>query len=105
LVGKWFGRRLNYAMGVYSLLVGVGFITAFPAVGAIVLRYGWRAAWSSVGWAMLLLLAPAAWLIVRNGPEDRGFQFDGGDAKGQPGETDLTLRQALRSAAFWLFAL
>src|SRR4051812_23629196 len=26
LVGKWFGRGLNYAMGVYSLLVGLGFI-------------------------------------------------------------------------------
>ena len=28
LVGKWFGRGLNYAMGVYSLLVGIGFIAA-----------------------------------------------------------------------------
>src|SRR5207245_9349172 len=25
LVGKWFGRGLNYAMGIYSLLVGIGF--------------------------------------------------------------------------------
>src|SRR5437867_2884382 len=23
LVGKWFGRQLNYAMGIYSLLVGI----------------------------------------------------------------------------------
>src|SRR5882724_9650572 len=32
LVGKWFRRSLNYAMGIYSLLVGIGFIAAFPSV-------------------------------------------------------------------------
>jgi MFS family permease len=44
LVGKWFGRRLNYAMGIYSLLVGVGFIAAFPSVGGAVVSFGWRTA-------------------------------------------------------------
>ena len=39
LVGKWFARRLNLAMGVYALLVGIGFIAAFPSVGAAVLKY------------------------------------------------------------------
>jgi MFS family permease len=32
-VGKWFASRLGVAMGVYSLLVGIGFIIAFPLVG------------------------------------------------------------------------
>ena len=44
LVGKWFSRRLNSAMGIYSLLVGIGFITAFPLTGQTVLQSGWRAA-------------------------------------------------------------
>jgi MFS family permease len=105
LVGKWFGRGLNHAMGIYSLLVGVGFIAAFPSVGSAVLAIGWRAAWSGVGWALLLVAAPAAWLVVRNGPEDRGPQFDAEEAKGRAGVVDLTLSDALRSAAFWLFAL
>ncbi|MEX2302039.1 MAG: MFS transporter [Bryobacterales bacterium] len=105
LVGKWFGRGLNHAMGVYSLLVGVGFIAAFPSVGSAVLAFGWRAAWSGAGWALLLVAAPAAWLVVRNGPEDRGPQFDAGEATGRAGVADLTLPDALRSAAFWLFAL
>ena len=55
LVGKWFRRGLNYAMGVYSLLVGIGFIAAFPAVGAAVVKFGWRAAWSGVGWSRACL--------------------------------------------------
>jgi MFS family permease len=103
LVGKWFGRRLNSAMGLYSLLVGVGFIAAFPSVGQAVLRFGWRAAWSGVGWTLLLVLTPLAWLVVRNGPEERGVECD--DPSEQPRLVDLTLGEALRGSAFWVFAL
>src|SRR4029077_15517058 len=59
LVGKWFARRLNYAMGIYSVLVGFGFIAAFPAVGHAVMAAGWRTAWLGVG-AVLLVLTPLA---------------------------------------------
>lgn len=105
LVGKWFGRGLNYAMDVYSLLVGIGFIAAFPGVGSAVVAYGWRAAWSGVGWALLLVVAPLAWVLVRNGPEDRGLQFEGEDSSNAPAAADLSVSDALRSAAFWIFAL
>src|SRR5437773_1312574 len=57
LVGKWFARRLNSAMAVYSLLVGIGFIAAFPAVGHAVVRTGWRPAWSAVGCVLVFVLA------------------------------------------------
>src|SRR5580658_7639611 len=66
LVGKWFARRLNQAMGVYSIVVGVGFIAAFPSAGQAVLHFGWRAAWAGIGWALLLILMPLAWLLTRD---------------------------------------
>ena len=31
MVGKWFRRRLTWAMGVYALSMSVGFMLAFPA--------------------------------------------------------------------------
>lgn len=99
LVGKWFARRLNYAMGIYSLLVGFGFIAAFPSVGQAVLAKGWRVAWMGVG-VTLLALAPLAWLAVRNHP---ATEEDVEQLAAQP--SDLTLWEALRSAAFWIFAL
>lgn len=104
LVGKWFARRLNLAMGVYALLVGIGFIAAFPSVGAAVLKYGWRPSWGSIGWALLIVVAPLCWLIVRNQPEDRGLELDG-VSEPAPKLTDLTTGEALRSPAFWIFAL
>src|ERR1019366_3909010 len=73
LVGKWFARRLNQAMGVYALIVGVGFMIAFPAAGQAVLRFGWRGTWAGIGWALLLILTPLGWFLVRDQPEDRGL--------------------------------
>lgn len=43
VVGKWFGRRLSLAMGVYSILVVIGYIIAFPVFGSAIARVGWRA--------------------------------------------------------------
>src|SRR5215475_14519537 len=63
--GKWFRRRLTWAMGVYALVMSVGFMIAFPAVGALVLARGWRVAWAAVGVALVAGLAPLAWLMVR----------------------------------------
>ena len=104
LVGKWFGRGLNYAMGVYSLLVGIGFVIAFPSVGSVVLNLGWRTAWWGVGCVLLLAVAPLAWILVRNGPEERGLQFDGDIPDAASSHSDFTLSEALRSSAFWVFA-
>ena len=98
LVGKWFARRLPFAMGIYALLVAIGFIAAFPSVGAAVLAQGWRPAWLYVGLAVSAL-APLSWLLVRDAsaePESEGIQ---------PDPSDLTLAAALRTPAFWLFAL
>jgi MFS family permease len=111
LVGKWFARRLDVAMGVFSVLVGIGFIAAFPAVGQAALAFGWRPAWLAVGAVQLVLLLPLVWLFVRDSPETAGLVVDGDDATAerregaQEGASDLTVWEALQTPAFWLFAL
>ncbi len=106
MVGQWFVRRLSLAMGMYTVLMSIGFMIAFPVVGAVVLSSGWRSAWSSVGIA-LLILVPIAWLLVRHTPETSGLMLDGEKHKDEPEETltGFTLRQALLAPAFWVFAL
>jgi len=105
LVGKWFARRLNLAMGVYSIFVGVGFIAAFPSVGQAVLRFGWRGTWAGVGWALVLILMPLAWILVRDQPEDQGLGLDGDSVAQSSHFSDYTLLEALRCPAFWVFSL
>src|SRR5262245_2035913 len=45
MVGQWFVRRIDTAMAIYSVVMSVGFMAAFPAVGATVQQSGWRHAW------------------------------------------------------------
>ena len=53
-------------------------IQAFPLVGYIVKQSGWRVAWSGIGWALLLGLAPLSgnnWGIMLNLAWVRGAIF------------------------------
>lgn len=104
IVGKWFVRRLNAAMAVYTVALSVGFMAAFPSVGAAVNGYGWRAAWAGIGLALLLGLAPLGWLLVRRSPEACGIAPDG-ESAAEEGAGGHTLWQALATPAFWVFGL
>lgn len=112
IVGQWFVRRLSLAMAVYTVILSVGFMIAFPVVGAAVVGGGWRAAWAGVGAAILFGLAPIGWLLVRRTPEDCGVSLDGEkqrpdelEEKSDEAGTGHTLFQALATPAFWIFAL
>lgn len=108
IVGQWFVRRLSLAMAIYTVLLSLGFMLAFPIVGSIVLKSGWRFAWNAVGFAILLILVPASWMFVRRSPEAAGLNnnlemqsvSDSGET-----QTGYTLREALLTPAFWVFAV
>jgi MFS family permease len=104
LVGKWFERRIGPAMGVFAVLLAVGFVAPIFAVGAAVRVAGWREAWAWVGYALLLGLAPLAWLLGRDSPESCGVHPD----ESGPEEaiaTSVPLSVAMRTPAFWIYTL
>jgi MFS family permease len=108
IVGKWFVRRLNLAMAIYTVVLSVGFMVAFPIIGGMVTSYGWRPTWSAVGLALLVGLTPLAWLLVRRSPESCGLSSDGENvlAKADDREaTGATLGQALGTFSFWVFGI
>jgi MFS family permease len=106
LVGKWFRRRLGPAMGLFAVLLAVGFIAATLGTGAAVLAYGWRAAWAGLGWVLVLGVAPLCWLLVRSTPGAADQEFEQqGPAEADRPAPDATLAQALRAPAFWAFSL
>jgi len=110
LVGQWFGRRLHLAMGLYSVALSIGFMAAFPLIGALVKNAGWRVAWAAVGAGLLVLVVLALWL-VRRGPAACGLAGDPAAAADSTvstpaaPDTGVTLGAALRTPAFWVFAL
>jgi MFS family permease len=112
MVGQWFVRRIDAAMAAYAIVMSVGFMIAFPAVGALIQQWGWRRAWLSIGIALAVALAPLAWLVVRPTPESIGVAPDGAALADRPlpGDTRGDLEgyawpEALRTSAFWMFAI
>src|SRR5262245_23438070 len=108
MIGKWFRRRLTTAMAIYALAMSIGFMAAFPLVGALVQSSGWRVAWAAIGLALVFGLAPIAWMFDRSTPESIGVEVDGGGVsqeEQQASGVQATLGEALRSPAFWVFAL
>jgi MFS family permease len=123
IVGRWFVRRIDIAMAIYSVVMSIGFMVAFPLMGAAIQWLGWRQAWLLLGLALVAGLAPVASLLARRSPETIGLQPDGGTSDGVPAaggldgldglaadrfaagaEEGYTWQQAVRYPAFWVFA-
>ncbi|MGH7170319.1 MAG: MFS transporter [Gemmataceae bacterium] len=105
LIGRTASRRSGWSMGVYSVLVSAGFLGAFWILGDVVKQYPneWRASWAGIGAAVMVagLLAGA---LVR--PRVLEMETTAGEASMDGAvETSRTLAQALRSPAFWTFAV
>ena len=106
MVGQWFVRRLNLAMAVYTIALSIGFMLAFPLIGAIVLSNGWRTAWWIIGLALLIALAPLALLLVRRSPESCSIDPDGESTDlNHELLTNYTLSDALSTPSFWVFGI
>ena len=109
MVGQWFVRRIDMAMAIYSVVLSVGFMIAFPVVGLLVQSRGWRTAWFAVGAAILAGLAPLAWLLVRRPTAEPGLELERLKPELEPEPAPIaagsTLSEALRTTAFWIFAL
>jgi len=112
MVGHWFVRKIDLAMAIYSIVLSIGFMIAFPVVGSLVQAWGWRGAWLTIGAALILGLAPLSWMLARRSPEAIGLRPDG-DTPDQPHPPDQPHRpdsgyswqQALATPAFWLFSV
>ncbi len=115
MVGHWFARKIDLAMAIYSIALSIGFMIAFPVVGAMVQFWGWRGAWLTVGLALVLGLAPLSWLLARRNPEDLGLRPDADTADPphpphqphlpHPPDSGYTWQQAIVTPAFWLFGI
>ena len=112
MVGQWFVRRIDIAMAVYSIVMSIGFMIAFPVVGSLVQSIGWRAAWMWIGVALIAVLAPLSWTFVRRSPESIGLAPDGGthsvhhQHSGHLVHTEgATIKEALSTPAFWIFSI
>ena len=107
MVGQWFTRGIDTAMAVYSVVMSVGFMTAFPVVGALVQSQGWRFAWLTIGISLVAVLAPASLVLARKNPELESVHevHEVHSVHSVHIAHDLHWREALRTPAFWIFSI
>jgi MFS family permease len=119
LVAQWFSRRRGFAMSLLGLGFSLSMATYPPLTQWLTDQFGWRQAWLWQGVLTWILVIPLAGIFIHNKPEDVGLLPDGAakDASWSNPEKDipahvttaaelgLTLRQALRTAAFWIMAV
>jgi predicted MFS family arabinose efflux permease len=95
-------------MAVYTVALSIGFMLAFPLIGAMVIESGWRTTWWMVGLALMFGLAPLSLLLVRNSPESCALQPDVDLSRthdNDEGTFSFTLTQALLTPGFWVFGI
>ena len=118
-VSNWFIRRRPFALALNHVSQGSG-LAVMPLVAqAITGARGWETAWQALGvWTVAVGVVPAILLMARR-PEDLGIEPDGGSGRAQAGphgssrrrpqsaqdEINFTLRQTMRTRAFWLMVL
>ncbi len=111
-VGNWFVRKRGMAFALAMTGFGLGGLLV-PGVQLLIDSFGWRGAMASVAIIIWVVGLPVA-ALIRDRPERYGLYPDG--ASGPPeampaagssrtGEYDFTVREALRTRAFWLVGI
>src|SRR5215469_11781275 len=79
----WFVRRRGLAISIAFAGAGVGAVLLLPWLQTIILTEGWRASCVSMGWLVLLGIAPLTPLVMKS-PASVGQEPDGDSAASDP---------------------
>ncbi len=108
VVSRWFDRNRGLALGIALAGVGLGTLVVPPLAALLVSAYGWRVAFTVLGFAVLVTCVPPCILFMRDperteagpagGSESSGLD-EAGPVERSPG---LSIREALRTRVFWV---
>jgi len=115
LINHWFVRHRGLAMGLAMMGMGVGGLVLIPVIAWLINpdadRLGWRRTAELLG-LVVFISAIVLPRLIRNRPEDIGEHPDGSYPEERSGpsveldpEDGLTIRQALKTQAFWCISL
>lgn len=93
--GRQPASRSSLAMGLYAVILSVLFALAFVWVGHAVVESGWRIAWRQIAWFLAMGAFPMLVILAPRWPTRLADVSTGPDG--------LSLSEALRSRAFWIF--
>jgi MFS family permease len=100
LIGRVAGKKGQMAIAYYSVLVTIGFMGAFGLAKAALEEWGWgwRELWAMIGLTVLVGMASLGFFAS---PRDESATDDSTNVP----RSGATLGEAMRTPAFWVFAL
>ena len=111
-IGKWFDHRRGLALAISGVLVSFSYSFAPRGLDWLIDHYGYDGAWLRMGVVTIVIMAPIAWLLFRDTPEEAGLEMDGGKVASaaviNPDmhiHREFTRGEALRDYSFWVFNL
>ena len=108
-VSKWFDKKRGLALGLATLGVGLGTVIMAPFATYLIANFDWHTAYLIIGVIAWLIIVPPS-LLLKKEPREVGALPDGRikEPKIEYKEIQsggLSLREALRTRSFWLFAI
>ena len=114
MIGKWFDRRRGLVISISGIASSLAFSFGPKTLNIGIQGIGWRETWIVMATILLTAMILIAWVFFRDNPEECGLFMDGSP----PGRDDTVpkhpdrilvkefdLREAMRTYAFWIFAL
>jgi len=104
LISNWFVAKRGTALSAAFVGTSFGGMIMAPVSNWIILNFGWRAAFSANGAAMLVILIPLITFFVYNRPADRRLEpFQGSVTRTNMDEPiwGMNVKEALGSRVFW----
>jgi MFS family permease len=109
LVPQWFIRKKGQALSLVSLGGAASFALIPPLNTWTIETYGWKIGWTIWTTVLWLVMAPTAYLLTRDKPENVGLAPDNEiqiqlttDTVLTPSGKSWTVRGAINTRSFWL---
>ncbi len=119
-ISNWFVKKRGLALGTKMVFSGLSGVVVLPLIAWLITTHGWRVTCLFGGVVMWVIGFPLAWFFLKSHrPEYYGLLPDGATVKkgaveegqmvdhgvkyaAEVKEVEFTLRQAMRTPAYWL---
>jgi sugar phosphate permease len=119
-ISNWFVKKRGIALGTKMVFSGLSGVVVLPLIAWLITNHGWRVTCLIGGVVMWVIGFPLAWFFLKSHrPEYYGLLPDGATVKegaieegrmvdhgvkyaAEVKEVEFTLRQAMRTPAYWL---
>ena len=116
MMSKWFEKRRGLAISLALSGACLGQFILVPIFNRLVLIYSWRISYLLIGLIILAVITILVFTVFKGDPEDLGIQPYGqaaaenrtdpaGFGNAAHRQSDLNLKQAMKTYSFWLFLI